>query len=121
LTLRQIFSSITNEQFVLSPQNLQKILSSFWWLQIFETKCSVHSGFGPHLNSFYKLYSNVYRSRRAPRYMLYLPNAVPTKPISEIYGRAQPSGQPVIRIVISSFSNLYFASTLSIFVINEGI
>ena len=36
--------------------------------------------------------------------ILYFPKAVPIKPISEIYGLAQPLGQPVIRIFIPSFS-----------------
>ncbi|KPD00932.1 hypothetical protein LR69_00713 [Geobacillus sp. BCO2] len=48
----------------------------------------------------------------APRYMLYFPTALPTKAISASTWRAQPFGQPVMRIVISS-SRKPFSSIIS--------
>ena len=35
---------------------------------------------------------------------MYLSFVLPTRPMSELYGRAQPFGQPVIRVVKTSFS-----------------
>ena len=35
---------------------------------------------------------------------MYLSFVLPTRPMSELYGRAQPLGQPVIRVVNTSFS-----------------
>src|ERR1039458_8915480 len=40
--------------------------------------------------------------KAAPRYMWYLPGALPTKPISARNGRPHPFGQPVMRITMAS-------------------
>ena len=52
----------------------------------------------------FSLYSLFKRSplKLPPKYILYLPGALPINAISANAGRAHPLGQPVIRIVISS-------------------
>src|SRR5947208_3063732 len=52
-------------------------------------------------------------SSRPPSSTVYLPAVLPTKPMSELYGRAQPLGQPVIRIVNVSLDNPNRANSTS--------
>src|SRR5690606_25712588 len=56
----------------------------------------------------------------APRYRLYLPMARPTNPISPKEDLAQPFGQPVILILISSDSKPFFLIMTSSLSIREG-
>ena len=51
---------------------------------------------------------------------MYLPRALPTRPTSQLYGRAQPLGQPVMRIVNFSFDRPRRASSTSIWSMMPG-
>ena len=59
-------------------------------------------------------------SKRPPRNTVYLPAAFPTRPTSELYGRAQPLGQPVMRTVNVSLESPKRASSTSNWSITPG-
>mmetsp|Transcript_14684 Transcript_14684/g.42270 ORF Transcript_14684/g.42270 Transcript_14684/m.42270 type:complete len:219 (-) Transcript_14684:2131-2787(-) len=59
-------------------------------------------------------------TKSPPKYMLYVPGALPMKPISAMEGLPQEFGHPVILITMSSSINPHFSSTSSSLPTNVG-